>query len=105
MSIELDQVTKRWVQRSIGVRESRTIIDGLLSLTHGRNPGIAFGVLSEGSLPYQALALTLLGLVAVAAFLVAAVVVSRLRQEPAVVTTRVPCQSTDRESLQPVIWL
>ena len=63
--VVLDQVTKAWVQRSIGVHESRPVIDGFLSLTHGRNPGIAFGVLSEGRLPFQALALTLLGLVAV----------------------------------------
>ena len=78
----LDQITKRWVQRSIGARESRTIIDGFLSLTHGRNPGIAFGVLSEGSLPFQALALTLLGLAAVVALVVYAIripLVNRLR--------------------------
>ena len=65
--VVLDQLTKAWVQRSIGVHESRPVIDGFLSLTHGRNPGIAFGVLSEGRLPFQALALTLLGLVAVVA--------------------------------------
>jgi signal peptidase II len=63
----LDQLTKAWVQRSIGRYESRPVIEGFLSLTHGRNPGIAFGVLSEGGLPFQALALTLLGLVAVVA--------------------------------------
>jgi signal peptidase II len=63
----LDQLTKRAVQRSIGLHESRPVIDGLLSLTHGRNPGIAFGVLSEGGLPFQAVALTLLGIVAVVA--------------------------------------
>jgi signal peptidase II len=63
----LDQLTKAWVQRSIGTHESRTVIEGFLSLTHGRNPGIAFGVLSEGGLPFQALALTLLGLLAVVA--------------------------------------
>ena len=63
----LDQLTKRAVQRSIGLHESRPVIDGLLSLTHGRNPGIAFGVLSEGRLPFQAMALTVLGLVAVVA--------------------------------------
>jgi signal peptidase II len=80
--VVLDQVTKRWVQRSIGARESRTIIDGFLSLTHGRNPGIAFGVLSEGGLPFQALALTLLGLAAVVALVVYALrvpLVHRLR--------------------------
>lgn len=65
--VVLDQLTKAWVQRSIGVHESRPVIDGFLSLTHGRNPGIAFGVLSEGGLPFQALALTVLGVVAVVA--------------------------------------
>jgi len=63
--VVLDQLTKRAVERSIGLHESRPVIDGLLSLTHGRNPGIAFGVLSEGGLPFQAVALTVLGLVAV----------------------------------------
>jgi signal peptidase II len=63
----LDQLTKRAIQRSIGLHESRPVIEGLLSLTHGRNPGIAFGVLSEGRLPFQAMALTILGLVAVVA--------------------------------------
>jgi signal peptidase II len=71
--VVLDQLTKRWVQDEIGVHESRSIIDGFLSLTHGRNPGIAFGVLSEGGLPFQALALTILGGVAVVALSVYAV--------------------------------
>lgn len=65
--VVLDQTTKRAVERSIGLHESRPVIDGFLSLTHGRNPGIAFGVLSEGGLPFQAAALTVLGLVAVVA--------------------------------------
>lgn len=78
----LDQLTKLWVQSAIGVHESRPIIDGFLSLTHGRNPGIAFGVLSEGGLPFQALALTILGVVAVVALSVYALripLVHRLR--------------------------
>ena len=65
--VALDQLTKRAVQRAIAMHESRPVIDGLLSLTHGRNPGIAFGVLSDGSLPFQAVALTVLGLLAVVA--------------------------------------
>jgi signal peptidase II len=64
--VVLDQLTKAWVRRSIGVHESRTVIEGFLSLTHGRNPGIAFGVLSGGGVPFQALALTVLGVAAVA---------------------------------------
>jgi len=65
--VALDQLTKHLVQRAIGLHESRSVIDGFLSLTHGRNPGIAFGVLSEGGLPFQAVALTVVGLVSVAA--------------------------------------
>jgi signal peptidase II len=65
--VVLDQVTKSAVQRAIGLHESRPVIDGLLSLTHGHNPGIAFGVLSGGGLPFQAVALTVLGLAAVVA--------------------------------------
>jgi signal peptidase II len=65
--VALDQLTKHAVQRAIGFHESRSVIDGFLSLTHGRNPGIAFGVLSGGGLPFQAVALTVLGLMAVVA--------------------------------------
>ena len=65
--VVLDQLTKRAVEHAIPLHESRSVIDGLLSLTHGRNAGIAFGVLSEGGLPFQAVALTALGLVAVVA--------------------------------------
>ena len=63
--VALDQAPKAAVQRAIPMHHSRPVIDGFLSLTHGRNPGIAFGVLSEGKLPFQALALTVLGVVAV----------------------------------------
>ena len=65
--VVLDQVTKEAVQRAIPLHGSRPVIDGFLSLTHGRNPGIAFGVFSEGGLPFQAVALTVLGMVAVVA--------------------------------------
>src|SRR3970040_384443 len=63
--VVLDQLTKRAVERSIGLHESLPVIDGLLRLTHGRTPGLAFGVLAEVGLPFQAVALTVLGLVAV----------------------------------------
>jgi signal peptidase II len=65
--VALDQITKDAVQRAIPLHGSRPVIDGLLSLTHGRNPGIAFGVLSEGSFPFQAVALTAMSAVAVIA--------------------------------------
>lgn len=67
MVVAVDQVTKRYVERSIGLHESVSVVDGLLSLTHGRNPGVAFGVLSEGGLPFQPAALTVLGVAAVVA--------------------------------------
>jgi signal peptidase II len=78
--VVLDQITKRAVERSIGLHESRPVIDGFLSLTHGRNPGVAFGVLSEGGLPFQAVALTVLGLVAVVALTAYALRVPRIHR-------------------------
>jgi signal peptidase II len=45
-SIGLDQVTKLLVRTHFQVGESKSLIDGLLSLTYVMNRGAAFGVLS-----------------------------------------------------------
>jgi signal peptidase II len=78
--VVLDQLTKRALERCLGLHESRPVIDGFLSLTHGRNPGIAFGVLSEGAVPFQAVALTVLGLAAVVALSAYALRVPRVHR-------------------------
>ena len=52
--IVADQATKALVRRDLPLYETREIIPGLLSLVHGRNIGMAFGVFSGGGLPAQA---------------------------------------------------
>jgi signal peptidase II len=42
----LDQITKVWVDRTIRVYDSQTIIPGILDLHYIRNSGAAFGILS-----------------------------------------------------------
>ena len=62
----LDQWTKSLVTQAIPLHHERPLIDGLLSLRHGRNPGLAFGLLSSANLPHQSLWLTLAGLACLA---------------------------------------
>ena len=58
--IVLDQVTKAHVRHDLRLYETYEIIPGLASLVHGRNVGMAFGVLSGGGLPAQAVVLAVL---------------------------------------------
>ncbi len=67
----LDQSTKWLVARSLELHDYRSLIDGFLSLSHVRNRGAAFGILSDADLPYQAMlfsALSLVALVAIAVY-------------------------------------
>jgi len=48
--VAADQLTKLWVAGAMRLGESRPLIDGLLNLTHVRNRGVAFGVLSQQGL-------------------------------------------------------
>jgi signal peptidase II len=69
--VVLDQLTKWLIVRSLDLHEYRSIVDGFLSLSHVRNRGAAFGILSDADLPYQALlfsALSLIALVAIAVY-------------------------------------
>lgn len=59
----LDQWTKALVRQAIPLHHERPVVAGLLSLRHGRNAGLAFGLLSGADLPYQSLWLSLAGLV------------------------------------------
>ncbi len=45
--IILDQVSKMWVQARIPENHSLVIIRNFFSLTHIRNPGVAFGILAS----------------------------------------------------------
>jgi signal peptidase II len=62
-----DQATKWLVRRSLDLHEYREIVSGLLSLSHVRNQGAAFGILADAALPYQAALFVSLSLVALGA--------------------------------------
>jgi len=49
----VDQATKYVIQATIPLYESLTVIDGFFSLTHVRNPGAAFGFLTQVSPAYR----------------------------------------------------
>jgi signal peptidase II len=69
--ILLDQLTKHLVTRFLDLHEYRSLVDGVLSLSHVQNHGAAFGILSDAELPYQAAvfsALSLLALCAIAGY-------------------------------------
>jgi signal peptidase II len=63
----LDQGTKAIVVRALALHEYVPLVDGLLSLSHVRNRGAAFGLLSDWDLPYQSAILSVLSLCALAA--------------------------------------
>jgi signal peptidase II len=65
--VVLDQLTKWLVVSSIGLHDYVPIVDGLLSLSHVRNRGAAFGILSDWDLPYQSVLLAVLSLAALGA--------------------------------------
>jgi signal peptidase II len=65
--VTLDQLTKALVVRSIALHDYVPLVDGLLSLSHVRNHGAAFGLLSDWNLPYQSLLLALLSVAALGA--------------------------------------
>ncbi len=52
--VVLDQVTKALVRAYLPLHSSRTIIPGLLDLTHVQNSGAAFGFLNAVSFPHKA---------------------------------------------------
>lgn len=68
--IVADQVTKEILKRSLDLHEYRPLIDGVLSLSHVRNRGAAFGILSEAGLPYQGAILSIVSLFALGAIAV-----------------------------------
>lgn len=50
-----DQVTKALVRDALPLHESRTVIAGLLDLTHVRNTGAAFGILNSVDFAFKPL--------------------------------------------------
>ncbi len=67
--VGLDQATKALLVRSLELHDAVPLVDGLLSISHVRNRGAAFGLLSDWDLPYQPLVLSLLSLAALVAIM------------------------------------
>jgi len=65
--IVLDQLTKAVLKHALELHEYRPVLDGFLSISHVRNRGAAFGILSEAGLPYQGQLLSLVSLLALGA--------------------------------------
>jgi signal peptidase II len=70
-----DQATKALVRAFIPLHDSRTIIPGLLDLTHVQNTGAAFGILNAADFPWKQ---AVLAVVATAALISIAVYAARL---------------------------
>jgi signal peptidase II len=47
IALVADVVSKAWVVSSFGETERHVVIDGFFNMTHVRNPGVAFGLLSS----------------------------------------------------------
>jgi signal peptidase II len=58
--VGFDQLTKALVRDNLRLYHAYEIIPGLVSLVHGRNRGMAFGVFSAGGLPRQAIVLAVI---------------------------------------------
>jgi signal peptidase II len=62
--VAVDQLTKALVRMNLNLYESHNIIPGFLDITHVRNPGVAFGLLSQLTGPMKPIATTLLAVLA-----------------------------------------
>jgi len=65
--ILLDQGTKALVARFMELHQYVPIVNGLLSLSHVRNRGAAFGLLADWDVPYQSVVLAVLSCLALGA--------------------------------------
>ncbi|HVO11566.1 MAG TPA: signal peptidase II [Vicinamibacteria bacterium] len=68
--VGLDQACKALVAHALELHQSVPLVDGLLSLSHVRNRGAAFGLLSDWDLPHQSILLSVLSVAALAAIAV-----------------------------------
>ncbi len=44
-----DRISKMWIQRSLGVFDSVSLVAGCLRIVHTENPGAAFGFMAQGT--------------------------------------------------------
>lgn len=72
LSFGADRLSKAWIERDLALGEQRTVVEGLLYLTHVRNQGAAFGLFADANAEVKAIVF------AVAVALALAVVVTHL---------------------------
>lgn len=65
--IVVDQLTKELVRSALTLHDSRSIIPGLLDITHVRNTGAAFGILNSVEFAYKPVLMMLVALGALVA--------------------------------------
>jgi signal peptidase II len=58
--VAADQLSKAMVRATLPLHDSRTIIPGLLDLTHVRNTGAAFGFLNAVDFPFKTVVIALI---------------------------------------------
>lgn len=46
--VVLDRVTKLWIQASVSLHETHTVIPGVFDIVHTENRGMAFGLFNDG---------------------------------------------------------
>ena len=68
--IILDQITKFMVTIHIPLHYSMRVVDGFFSLTHIRNPGVAFGLFARSSVEYKAYFFIAISTIAIGAIVV-----------------------------------
>ena len=65
----LDQITKFWVTLHVPVHYSISVVEGFFSITHIRNPGVAFGLFASQNFEYKVLFLVVVTIIAIIAIL------------------------------------
>ena len=66
----IDQITKFWVTLHVPRHYSISVIEGLFSITHIRNPGVAFGLFASVQNEYKVLFFIVISLIAIVAILI-----------------------------------
>lgn len=66
VAFPLDRLSKAWIDSTLAYGERLEVIGGFFYLTHARNPGIAFGLLTDVPDPWRTLGFAAVSLVAAA---------------------------------------
>lgn len=67
--LALDQLSKYWASRVLNEAEDLHIVRGFLKLSYTENPGIAFGMLSNGNFQWILVAISVAAILVVAYYL------------------------------------